>query len=77
MAVFESGALYANFPKDHALYAGSDIGSTLADADAVVALEADVPWTPKRHQPAEGAMVIGIGDDPLFSAYPVRGSRST
>lgn len=32
-----------------------------------------MPWTPKRHQPAEGAQVIGIGDDPLFSAYPVRG----
>ncbi len=73
MAVFESGALYANFPKNHALYAGSDIGSALADADVVVVLEADVPWTPKRHQPAEGCQVIGIGDDPLFSAYPVRG----
>ena len=73
MAVFESGALYANFPKNHALYSGSDIGSALADADAVVVLEADVPWTPKRHQPAEGSTVIGIGDDPLFSTYPVRG----
>ena len=73
MAVFESGALYANFPKRHALYSGSDIGSALADADAVVVLEADVPWTPKRHRPAEGCTVIGIGDDPLFSAYPVRG----
>ena len=73
MAVFESGALYANFPKDHALYAGSDVGSALAESDAVVVLEADVPWTPKRHQPAEGAQVIGIGEDPLFSAYPVRG----
>ena len=73
MAVFEAGALYANFPKDHALYAGSDVGSALAGADAVVVLEADVPWTPKRHQPAEGAVVIGIGEDPLFSAYPVRG----
>jgi acetolactate synthase-1/2/3 large subunit len=73
MAVFEAGALYANFPKDHALYAGSDVGSALAGADAVVVLEADVPWTPKRHQPAEGAVVIGVGEDPLFSAYPVRG----
>lgn len=73
MAVFESGALYANFPKNHALYAGSDIGSALADSDVVVVLEADVPWTPKRHQPSEGSTVIGIGDDPLFSSYPVRG----
>ncbi len=73
MAVFEAGALYANFPRNHGLYAGSNIGPTLAEADAVVVLEADVPWTPKRHQPAEGAQVIGIGEDPLFSTYPVRG----
>ena len=73
MAVFESGALYANFPKNHDLYAGSEVGPALADADVVVVLEADVPWTPKRHQPCEDSTVIGIGDDPLFSAYPVRG----
>ena len=73
MPVFESGALYANFPKDHPLYAGADIGTALGDSDVVVVLEADVPWTPKRHAPASGATVIGIGEDPLFSAYPVRG----
>ena len=73
--MFESGALYANFPKNHALYAGSDIGPALADADVVVVLEAGVPWTPNRHQPAEGCQVIDIGDDPLFSSYPVRGFR--
>ena len=73
MPVFESGALYANFPKDHPLYAGADVGAVLGESDAVVVLEADVPWTPKRHAPAAGATVIGIGEDPLFSAYPVRG----
>ena len=73
MAVFEAGALYANFPKNHPLYAGSDVGAWLGESDAVVVLEADVPWTPKRHQPADDSVVIGIGDDPLFSSYPVRG----
>ena len=32
-----------------------------------------MPWTPKRHQPAEDSTIIGIADDPLFSTYPVRG----
>ncbi len=73
MPVFESGALYANFPKDHPLYAGADVGSALGESDVVVVLEADVPWTPKRHAPPTGATVIGIGEDPLYSAYPVRG----
>ena len=73
MPVFESGALYANFPKDHPLYAGANIGAVLGNADVVVVLEADVPWTPKRHAPPPDATVIGIGDDPLYSTYPVRG----
>ena len=71
--VFESGALYANFPKDHPLYAGADIGPALGKSDIVVVLEADVPWTPKHHAPPAGATVIGIGEDPLYSTYPVRG----
>ncbi len=39
----------------------------------MVVLEADVPWTPKTTTLAEGCRVIGIGEDPLFSTYPVRG----
>ena len=73
MPVFESGALYANFPKDHPLYAGTDVATALEEADVVVVLEADVPWTPKVTGPPEGCRVIGIGEDPLFSGYPVRG----
>ena len=52
---------------------GRTSGPALADADVVVVLEADVPWTPKRHRPAEDSTVIGIGEDPLYSSYPVRG----
>ena len=73
MPVFEPGALYANFPKSHALYAGLDAAGALEEADAVVVLEADVPWTPKRTAPKPDARIIGIGEDPLFSGYPVRG----
>jgi len=44
IGVIDAGALYANFPKSHPLYAGGDVGSNLKDADVVVVLEADVPW---------------------------------
>ena len=71
--VFDSGALYANFPMDHPLYAGGEIGPALADADVVVVVEADVPWIPKRAGNLTDARVIAIGADPLFSNYPVRG----
>ena len=73
MAVIDAGALYANFPKTHALYGGGDVGTSLNDADVVVVLEADVPWTTPASAPPAGARIIGIGEDPLFSNYPIRG----
>ena len=72
MPVIDAGGSYVNFPKSNPLYAGAG-GDALADADTVVVLEADVPWTTDRSGPAAGAWIIGIGEDPLFSAYPVRG----
>ena len=73
MAVIDAGALYTNFPKGNPLYAGGDVGSNLKDADVVVVLEADVPWTTPNSAPPSDARIIGIGEDPLFSTYPVRG----
>ncbi|MCH7713537.1 MAG: thiamine pyrophosphate-requiring protein [Chloroflexi bacterium] len=73
MAVIDAGALYANFPKSNPLYGGGDVGSSLKDADVVVVLEADVPWTTAGSGPPSDARIIGIGEDPLFSTYPVRG----
>ena len=73
IGVIDAGALYANFPKSHPLYAGGDVGSNLKDADVVVVLEADVPWATTGSAPSSDARIIGIGEDPLFSNYPVRG----
>ena len=73
MAVIDAGALYANFPTSNPLYGGGDVGSSLKDADVVVVLEADVPWTTAGSGPPSDARIIGIGEDPLFSTYPVRG----
>ena len=73
MAVIDGGALYANFPKGNPLYAGGDVGSNLKDADVVVVLEADAPWTTPESAPPSDARIIGIGEDPLFSNYPIRG----
>lgn len=73
MGVLEAGAAFVNFPQDHPLYGGSDVTGRLPEADVVVVLEADVPWVPNRVAPAVDATVIGIGEDPLYSRYPVRG----
>ena len=76
MPVFESGLSFVNFPQDHPLHAGGDIPAALAEADVVVVMEVDAPWTPKRTGPLEEATVIHIGEDPLYARYPIRGYRS-
>lgn len=76
MAVFETQPSYMNFPQNHPLHAGFDAGSHFANADVILVLKADVPWTPKRSTPRSDATIIALGEDPLFSRYPVRGFPS-
>jgi acetolactate synthase I/II/III large subunit len=72
--VFEDPArTYLNFPQDHPLHEGFDVGPHLATADAVVVVEADAPWFPALRNPSADAQIIQVGVDPLFSRYPVRG----
>jgi acetolactate synthase I/II/III large subunit len=72
--VFEDPArTYLNFPQEHPLHEGFDVGPHLATADAVVVVEADAPWFPALRNPSADAQIIQVGMDPLFSRYPVRG----
>jgi len=71
--VFDPLPTHLNVPQDHARYLPVDPGPFLEGADVVVVVESDVPWTPKRHRPADEATVIAIGPDPLYARYPVRG----
>jgi acetolactate synthase I/II/III large subunit len=73
MPVFDFNGTHMNFPHTHALHQAADAGPHLEQADAVLVLENDVPWTPKRRTPGAEATVIAVGHDPLFSGYPVRG----
>jgi len=43
------------------------------DADLILVLDCDVPWTPSRQAPGLESKVVHIGVDPLFSRYPIRG----
>ena len=64
---------HVNFPQDHPLHGGYDPAPYLAEADAIVAVESDVPWIPKLAAPRPEAKVIQVAMDPLFSRYPIRG----
>ncbi|MFC2968507.1 thiamine pyrophosphate-requiring protein [Acidimangrovimonas pyrenivorans] len=69
-------ATHLAIPTDHPCHVGADPGPWLAEADVVVVLDCLAPWWPDRHPLAEGAKVIHIGPDPIFSRYPVRNFRS-
>jgi acetolactate synthase-1/2/3 large subunit len=75
MPVFTSGP-YWSFPLTHRLHQSSPAPAQFREADVVLTIENDVPWTPSSgRQPREDAKIIAIGSDPLFSDYPVRGHR--
>jgi acetolactate synthase I/II/III large subunit len=73
LPVFEQWPTYVNFPQDHLLHAGFDPAPSLGQADVIVVLESDVPWFPAVAAPRPEATIVQIGNDPLFSRYPIRG----
>jgi acetolactate synthase-1/2/3 large subunit len=77
MPVFESIVpSHMNFPRGHRLYQGVEAGQNVNEADVIVVLENDAPWSPRRNQPAPDARVISIAEDPLYERYPVRSFQS-
>jgi acetolactate synthase-1/2/3 large subunit len=57
---------------NHSMFQGSMPRPLLDDADLVIVIEADVPWLPSREQPPADARIVQIGEDPLYSRYPMR-----
>jgi acetolactate synthase-1/2/3 large subunit len=76
IGIVEADPIYLNFPHGHDLHLGYNQSGTtnpsLAEADALLVIEADVPWYPALQKPAPGAPVIHLGVDPFFSRYPMR-----
>jgi acetolactate synthase-1/2/3 large subunit len=58
---------YHSFPTNHPLYQGT---ISLADADFVLVLDADVPWMPGPHAPPSDAYVAVVALDPIKAAFP-------
>ena len=71
--VFEQNTTHLCVPQTHPLSLSADPGPYLGEADAIVAVEADAPWYPDLQAPRPETPVIQIGEDPLFSRYPIRG----
>jgi acetolactate synthase-1/2/3 large subunit len=63
---------YLCMGNDHAMHLDYEPSPHLADADAVLVLDCDVPWIPATDPVHPDATVIHLAPDPLFSRYPIR-----
>jgi acetolactate synthase I/II/III large subunit len=61
---------------NHPMFQGAAAGSLLQEADLILVIESDVPWIPSLNQPSPDARIIQVGEDPLYSRYPMRSFRS-
>ena len=71
--VVQHRSRYLLLPSDHPMHLGFDPAAFVGDADAILVLEADVPWVPKRSPLKPGCKAIHVGHDPLFGRIPIRG----
>jgi acetolactate synthase-1/2/3 large subunit len=76
IGIAESGARYVNASDDHPLHLGFNLNRVLSDADVLCFLDMDVPWYPGSKNPADDAVVVQCGPDPMFSHYPIRSHRA-
>jgi acetolactate synthase-1/2/3 large subunit len=71
--VVEHRQRHLSLPADHPCHLGYNPAPLIGEADAILVVDCDVPWTPSRQAPASDCKVIHVGIDPLFSRYPIRG----
>ena len=64
---------YMSLPHGHAMHLGYDPDPFLEGADAVLVVNAAVPWLPDQTGPRDDATVILMGPDPLYGNFPMRG----
>jgi acetolactate synthase I/II/III large subunit len=71
--VVENRHRHLNLPSDHPCHLGYNVAPLLGEADAILVIDCDVPWTPVRQAPLPDCPVVHLGVDPLYSRYPIRG----
>jgi acetolactate synthase-1/2/3 large subunit len=74
--VVQYWAVQLAIASDHPMAVGSDPKNWLKDADVIVVIDSLAPWSPAAHEIVEQCKVIQIGQDPLYSRFPVRNFRA-
>ncbi len=71
--VVEPSRKRMNFPTDHPLYLSGFPNDLLEKSDAILILDADVPWAPAIHKIRSDAKILQIDSDPLKRGFPLWG----
>ena len=72
IAVSQYWAVQLAVPTDHPMAVGNDPAKWLAEADLVLVIDCLAPWSPDIHALKPGSKVVHIGQDPLYSRFPIR-----
>jgi acetolactate synthase-1/2/3 large subunit len=62
---------YLNFPADHPCHFGNAAQPLLKDADLVLSIDCDLPWTPSLTKPRDDCRVFYLDIDPLKENTPI------
>jgi acetolactate synthase-1/2/3 large subunit len=76
IGVFESCPAAMNYPQDDELYQGVQWNEpvqnpSLAEADAILVLDSDVPWIAAHNKPSAKAVIRHVDVDPLKTDIPL------
>jgi acetolactate synthase I/II/III large subunit len=61
---------------DHPMYVGANPSPWIERADVILVLDSLAPWMPDAHPIRDDAQVVQMGQNPLYSRFPVRNFRS-
>jgi acetolactate synthase-1/2/3 large subunit len=79
IGVVEATPTHVNFPAGHPCHAGYGGSSrshpAIAEADALLVVDSDVPWYPADTRLRDESRVVHLAVDPFFSRYPMRSYR--
>jgi acetolactate synthase I/II/III large subunit len=71
--VVEYRALANSLPTQHPMNVGFEPVPYLHDADAILSVDAIVPWIPVRHgNPPDDCKFVTVGADPTYQRIPIR-----
>jgi acetolactate synthase I/II/III large subunit len=76
IGVLESVPNAMNFPADHPMHVGNQWNQpvqnpALAEADAILVIDSDVPWIPAVSRPRDDAVIHHVDVDPLKQQMPL------